>query len=148
MPSRPPCGCGRRRPAGGPSRCWPPRSAGCAGPAATSSSRSWARPPPWSPPGWPADWVLAASAVALFGLLPRLAPAAWGPLAVCLLLTLVGAAVQLDQRLLDLSPFTHVPKAPGAAVAAAPLVWLAAVAVALAAGGLVGLCRRDMPATP
>jgi putative exporter of polyketide antibiotics len=55
--------------------------------------------------------------------------------------------VQLDQRLLDLSPFTHVPKAPGAAVAAAPLVWLAAVAVALAAAGLVGLRRRDMPAT-
>jgi polyether ionophore transport system permease protein len=96
----------------------------------------------------PAVWVLAAIAVALFGVTPRLAPAAWGPLAVCLLLALVGAAVQLDQRLLDLSPFTHIPKAPGAAVAAAPLVWLAAVAVALAAAGLVGLRRRDMPATP
>jgi ABC-2 type transport system permease protein len=95
----------------------------------------------------PAVWVLAAIAVALFGAAPRLAPAAWGPLAVCLLLTLVGGAVQLDQRLLDLSPFTHVPKAPGAAVAAAPLVWLAAVAIVLAAAGLVGLRRRDMPAT-
>jgi ABC-2 type transport system permease protein len=96
----------------------------------------------------PAVWVLAAIAVALFGGAPLLAPAAWGLLAVCLLLALVGGAVQLDQRLLDLSPFTHVPRAPGAAVAAAPLVWLAAVAVALAAAGLVGLRRRDMPATP
>jgi ABC-2 type transport system permease protein len=96
----------------------------------------------------PAVWVLAAIAVALFGLLPRLAPAAWGALAVCLVLGLVGAAVQLDQRLLDVSPFTLVPKVPGGAVAAAPLVVLAAVAVLLAAAGLVGLRRRDMPATP
>jgi ABC-2 type transport system permease protein len=96
----------------------------------------------------PAVWVLAAIAVALFGLLPRLAPAAWGALAVCLLLGLVGAAIQLDQRLLDVSPFTHVPKSPGGTVAAAPLVALAAVAVALTTAGLVGLCRRDMPVTP
>jgi ABC-2 type transport system permease protein len=96
----------------------------------------------------PAVWVLAAIAVALFGLLPRLAPAAWGPLAVCLLLVLVGGAVQLDQRLLDLSPFTHVPKAPGAAVAAASLVWLATVAVVLTIAGLAGLRRRDIPTTP
>jgi ABC-2 type transport system permease protein len=96
----------------------------------------------------PAVWVLAAIAVALFGLRPRLAPAAWGALAVCLLLGLVGAAVQLDQWLLDVSPFTHVPEVPGGAVAAAPLVVLAAVAAMLGAGGLVGLRRRDMPATP
>jgi ABC-2 type transport system permease protein len=96
----------------------------------------------------PAVWMLAAIAVALFGVAPRLAPAAWGPFAVCLLLALVGAAVQLDQWLLDLSPFTHVPEAPGAAVAAAPLVWLATVAVVLTIAGLVGLRRRDMPATP
>jgi ABC-2 type transport system permease protein len=96
----------------------------------------------------PAVWVLAAIAVALLGLQPRLAPAAWGALAVCLLLGLVGAAVRLDQWLLDLSPFTHVPKFPGGAVAAMPLVVLAAVAVVLTTAGLVGLRRRDMPATP
>jgi ABC-2 type transport system permease protein len=92
----------------------------------------------------PAVWVLAAVAVALVGLLPRLAPAAWGALAVCLLLGLVGAALQLDQRLLDVSPFTHVPKLPGTAVATAPLIVLVAVAVMLAAAGLVGLRRRDV----
>ena len=96
----------------------------------------------------PPVWVLAAVAVALFGLRPRLAPAAWGALAVCLLLGLVGAAIRLDQWLLDLSPFTHVPKSPGGAVAAAPLVVLATVAVVLTIAGLVGLRRRDLPATP
>jgi ABC-2 type transport system permease protein len=94
----------------------------------------------------PAVWVLAAVAVALVGLLPRLAPAAWGALAVCLVLGLVGAALRLDQWLLDLSPFTHVPRIPGGEPSATPLVLLVAVAVALTAAGLVGLRRRDVPA--
>jgi ABC-2 type transport system permease protein len=84
--------------------------------------------------------------VALFGLLPRLAVASWGALAVCVLVALVGASTRLDQRVLDLSPFTHVPRAPGAAIAATPLAWLAAAAVVLAAAGLAGLRRRDLPA--
>jgi ABC-2 type transport system permease protein len=95
----------------------------------------------------PAVWVLAAIAVALFGLLPRLAPAAWGALAVYLLFLMVGAAMQLNQSLLDISPFTHIPKAPGAAVTATPLVWLTATAAALTATGLIGLRRRDIPVT-
>jgi ABC-2 type transport system permease protein len=95
----------------------------------------------------PAVAVLAALTVALSGVLPRLAPAAWGALAVCFLFGLIGAALQLRQWLLDISPFTHVPKVPGAAVPAAPLVWLVAVAIGLAATGLVGLRRRSIPVT-
>jgi ABC-2 type transport system permease protein len=95
----------------------------------------------------PAVWVLAAIAVALVGLLPRLALVAWGPLGVCLLLGLVGTAVQLDQWLLDVSPYTHIPKLPGAAMSTGPLIWLAAAAGALVAAGLAGLHRRDIPAT-
>ncbi len=93
----------------------------------------------------PAVWVLGAVAVALFGLLPRLAAATWGALAVCLLSGMVGAALQLNQWLLDVSPFTHIPKVPGTAVSAAVLVWLVAVAVGLTAAGLIGLRRRDIP---
>jgi ABC-2 type transport system permease protein len=95
----------------------------------------------------PAVWLLAAMAVALVGLLPRLAVASWGALAACLLILLVGAAMQLSQWVLDVSPFTHVPKAPGDAVAATPLIWLVAVAAALAVAGLAGLRRRDIPVT-
>ncbi|WP_405140099.1 ABC transporter permease [Sphaerisporangium sp. NBC_01403] len=93
----------------------------------------------------PAVWVLAAIAIALSGLLPRLVPAAWGALAVCLLLGLVGAAMRLSQGLMDVSPFTHIPKAPAAAVSAAPLVWLVVIAVAIATAGLAALRRRDIP---
>jgi ABC-2 type transport system permease protein len=95
----------------------------------------------------PAVWVLAAIAVALFGLVPRYAPMTWGALAVCLGFPLVGAAMQLSQWLLDISPFTHIPKAPGAAVSATPLVWLVGIAVALAAARLIGLQQRDIPST-
>jgi len=95
----------------------------------------------------PAVWVLAALAVALFGLLPRAAPVAWGFLAGCLVLSLLGPILRLDQWMLDVSPFTHVPRLPAAAFAPAPLVWLAAVAAALTALGLAGLRRRDIPAS-
>jgi ABC-2 type transport system permease protein len=93
----------------------------------------------------PAVWVLAAFAVLLFGLLPRWAPVAWGALAVCLLILLVGTTLQLDQWFLDISPFTHVPHLPGGDATATPLVALAAVAAVLAAAGLTGFRRRDIP---
>jgi ABC-2 type transport system permease protein len=95
----------------------------------------------------PAVWVLAAVAVALVGLAPRFAAAAWGALGVCVLLGLVGAALQLDQWVMDLSPFTHLPKVPGAALTATPLVLLLAVAAVLGGAGLAGLRRRGIPAT-
>jgi ABC-2 type transport system permease protein len=95
----------------------------------------------------PAVWLLAAVAVALFGLAPRFAAVAWAALAFCLVILLVGAAMRLGQWLLDLSPFTHLPKVPGGTVFATPLIWLLAVAVALGTAGLVGLRRRDMPVT-
>jgi ABC-2 type transport system permease protein len=93
----------------------------------------------------PAVWVLAAVAVALVGLAPRFAAAAWGALAVCVILGLVGAALQLDQWVMDLSPFTHVPRVPGDALTATPLVLLLAMAAALGGAGLAGLRRRGIP---
>src|SRR5262245_12844606 len=95
----------------------------------------------------PAVWVLAAIAVAPFGLAPRYAPLAWGALAACLVVFMVGGAMRLSHWLLDVSPFSHIPKAPGAAITATPLAWLTAAAVGLTAVGLAGLRRRDMPST-
>jgi ABC-2 type transport system permease protein len=93
----------------------------------------------------PAVWVIGAVAVLLFGLLPRWASVAWGALGICLLLTLVGGAVQLNQRVLDISPFTHVPHLPGGSASATPFIALTLVAVVLGAVGLTGLRRRDIP---
>jgi ABC-2 type transport system permease protein len=93
----------------------------------------------------PAVWVLAAVAAVLFGLLPRLAPVAWGAVAACVLLLLVGATLQLSQWVLDISPFTHIPHLPGGHATATPFVVLTLIAVVLGAAGLTGFGRRDVP---
>jgi ABC-2 type transport system permease protein len=97
----------------------------------------------------PAVWVLTALAVAAFGLLPRLSPAVgWTSLAICVFLGQIGAALQLSQSILDVSPFSHIPRAPGAAeVPWARLVILTVIAVALAGAGLAAFRRRDIPIT-
>ncbi len=93
----------------------------------------------------PAVLVMAGVAMALFGLLPGYCEAAsWTALGVAALLALFGPTLQLAQWVQDISPFTHVPKLPGGTVSAAPLAWLSAVAVVLAAAGLLGLRRRDI----
>lgn len=92
----------------------------------------------------PAVWVLAGITVALFGLAPRLAAAAWGVLGMFLLLGQLGPLLKLSQWAMDLSPYTHVPKLPGAPMQATPVVWLVLVAVLLTAVGLVGFRRRDL----
>ncbi|MFR9779713.1 ABC transporter permease [Micromonospora sp. MS34] len=95
----------------------------------------------------PAAWVLAGFAVLLFGLLPRLAPVAWGVLAVCVLLGQLGAVLKLSQWLLDVSPFTHTPQTLGPGWSATPLWTLTALALALSALGLASFHRRDVPTT-
>jgi ABC-2 type transport system permease protein len=91
----------------------------------------------------PAAWVLAAVALALVGWAPRAAALGWAAVAACLVLDELGQELGLPQRLIDVSPFAHVPRLPGAALNAGPF-WLAAIAVALGAFGLLGLRRRDV----
>ena len=93
----------------------------------------------------PAAWVMGGLAMALFGLVPRTAVAgAWTALGLVAFITLLGPSIRLAQGVLDISPFSHVPKLPGAPVTAAPLAWLVGVAVVLAVAGLVGFRRRDL----
>ncbi len=93
----------------------------------------------------PAVWVLAGVAVALAGLLPRWAVASWAALVICVLIGFIGSGLKLSLWLVDVSPFTHVPRLPGGAWSTTPVVVLVAVAVALGAAGLAGLRRRDIP---
>ena len=92
----------------------------------------------------PAIWMLAAVTVALFGLAPRFTPVAWGVLVAFVALYLLGSISGVPQWLLDLEPFTHTPKLPGAPFEFAPVAWLLLIDVALIAAGLVGLRRRDL----
>lgn len=95
----------------------------------------------------PAVWLLAGIATALLGLLPRLAAVSWASVAMVVAIGLFGAVLRFDQWLLDVSPFTHVPRLPGGDVSVVPLGWLLAITAALAVAGLYGLRRRDIPVT-
>lgn len=91
----------------------------------------------------PAAWVLGGLAVLLFGLLPRLSVAiSWALLGFCLLLDFAGELQQVNQTILNISPFSHVPKFLIAQASPLPLLILAAVAVALTLFGLVGFRQR------
>ncbi|NEE01089.1 ABC transporter permease [Phytoactinopolyspora halotolerans] len=95
----------------------------------------------------PAIWVVAMLAVALFGVLPRLAPAAWLVLGYGVIVSLLGPAIGLEEsQLRNLSPFDHVPELPGAEFSIMPVVILSAIAVGLALAGLAGFRRRDLHA--
>ncbi|MFD4864509.1 ABC transporter permease [Streptomyces sp. NPDC058412] len=95
----------------------------------------------------PAVWLIGALAALLYGVAPAYATAAWAVAGTALALGWVGPALNLPQAVLDLSPFAHLPKLPGAeALAWAPLLTLTALAGALTAAGLVALRRRDMTA--
>ena len=93
----------------------------------------------------PASLVIAGVAVALVGLLPGACVAgAWTVLGAVVVIDLFGQVLQLSHWLLDVSPFTHVPKLPGGTVSAAPLLWLCLAAIAFSALGLAALRRRDI----
>ena len=88
----------------------------------------------------PASLAAAAIAVMLLGLAPRAAvAAAWTVVGAVVVIALFGQVLRLSQWVLDISPFTHVPKLPGGAVSAAPLLWLS-----LAAAGVL----RRRPGRP
>ncbi|MFD7923285.1 ABC transporter permease [Streptomyces sp. NPDC059740] len=95
----------------------------------------------------PAVWVLAGVATLLLGVAPAGGDAQWlGWVAAAFVLAVgwLGQALRLPQAVLDLSPFTHLPKLPGGTVSATPFLWLAAVTVTTTAAGLLALRRRDV----
>jgi ABC-2 type transport system permease protein len=94
----------------------------------------------------PAVAVLAAVAVALVGLAPRATVAAWGYLVAAALVGQLGGVLRLPGWVVGLSPFRHLPKVPAEHVTAGWPLWLAGLAVCVAAAGLLGFRRRDVPA--
>lgn len=92
----------------------------------------------------PAVWLVAGVAVAVFGAVPKLTNTVWAVAAVFLLISMFGPALDLDQAVLDVSPFQHIPKLPGEELTVAPLAWLSAVAIAFIGAGMVAFRRRDI----
>jgi ABC-2 type transport system permease protein len=63
---------------------------------------------------------------------------------VLVFIAYLGPAVDAGQWLLDLTPYTHIPKVPGGVFHWTPLAWMTGVAAVLSAAGLVGFRRRDV----
>ena len=94
----------------------------------------------------PAVLVIGALVVVGVGLAPRLAGmAGWTALVAAILIgPLFGAALRLPQWAQDLSPFTHVPKAPAVSVSATPILALTAILALLTVSGMALLRRRNL----
>jgi ABC-2 type transport system permease protein len=93
----------------------------------------------------PAAAVIVGVAALAYGVMPDGCVAvAWTAVGLAVLLNIFGQAFQLSHWVLDISPFTHVPKLPGGAVTGAPLFWLSVIALALCVAGLAALRRRDI----
>jgi ABC-2 type transport system permease protein len=92
----------------------------------------------------PAVWLLAGIAVALFGLAPGAALAAWAAMALCFVIGMFGELLDLPSWLIDLSPFQRTPRVPADGLSPVPLLAIAAVAAALTAAGMAGFRHRDV----
>lgn len=93
----------------------------------------------------PAVLAVAGFVIAVFGWLPRLTDGlAWTALVAALLLGPLGEILGLPQAARNLSPFSHIPPVPVVDATAAPILVLLAVAVGLAAAGIIGLERRNL----
>ena len=92
----------------------------------------------------PAIWMLAAVTVALFGLVPRFTPVAWGVLVAFIALYLLGSLAGLPHWLINLQPFTHAQRTPGQPFDATPVIWLLLIDAVLLVIGLLAFRRRDL----
>jgi len=92
----------------------------------------------------PAVWVVAGIAMALYGLVPRLAFVSWGVLGAFLLVELIGETLHASQSILNISPFNHVPAVLVSGVSVVPLVSLTLAALILTIVGLIGFQRRSI----
>jgi ABC-2 type transport system permease protein len=88
--------------------------------------------------------VMIGVALAFYALLPRLTWPAFTVLGISALGTLLGRSIRLSEWIIDLSPFSHLPQAPGPDVSAGPLVGLTVAGAMLVAVGYVGFNRRDI----
>ena len=93
----------------------------------------------------PAELVVAAVAVVLYGFVPRAFALAWAVFGAVTFIGLLGSGLQLPHWVVDLSPLTHVGKPPVDAIDTTALAWLGLLAALLAAAAFTGFHRRRIP---
>ncbi len=91
----------------------------------------------------PAVWLLVGLAVALFGVAYRAFAAVWAPFAWIVVVAMIGPLLGLPEWVMDLDPFSFVPRMPAEEFAAGNLLVMTAIAAVLFAVGFFGYTRRD-----
>ena len=92
----------------------------------------------------PAIWLFTGISMLLFGLVPRLAAFSWVALVLVVIIDLLGEFFDLNQWILDISPFTHVPRLMVGDEISSSLILLFVGAMALIFVGIWGYRRRDV----
>jgi ABC-2 type transport system permease protein len=92
----------------------------------------------------PAVWLMTALAAACFSVRSGWAAAAWGLLVAFVTLGQVGELLQFPTSVLDVSPYTDVPRMPVEDFAWAPELALALVAAVLLLGAWARFRVRDI----
>lgn len=92
----------------------------------------------------PAVWVIVAAAFFVVAVMPRYNGLVWAGLAFCVTLSMFGDTLRLDRRIMDLSPFQHIPALPGGSFDLTPVLALLALAAVSVGAGIVTFDRRDL----
>jgi ABC-2 type transport system permease protein len=92
----------------------------------------------------PAIWLLVAVTTLLFGAVPRFTAVAWGVLVGFIAVYLLGSLANSPHWMLDLDPFSHIPRVGSGSFTATPLAWLLALDAILIILGALAFRRRDL----
>ncbi|UZN03650.1 ABC transporter permease [Cellulomonas sp. S1-8] len=92
----------------------------------------------------PAVWTVVALSVAVVGARPAASLAAWAGVLASFVLTLLGPTFGLDDWVLGISPFWHVPVITVVAPDWSGLGWITLVTAGLVAVGFAGFRHRDL----
>ncbi len=92
----------------------------------------------------PAIWLFTGITMVLFGLIPRLASLAWAALAMVVVIDLLGEFFDINEWILNISPFTHVPRLMAGDSVTGSFILLFALSMVLIVLGIWGYRRRDI----
>jgi ABC-2 type transport system permease protein len=92
----------------------------------------------------PTVCLLSAATAALFSLLPRFNPVAWGLLVEFIVVYRLRSLSGFPQSLLELEPFAHIMRVCDGIFSPMPLLWPLAIGAALTTLGFAAVRRCDV----
>lgn len=95
----------------------------------------------------PVPLVLIGMTALLVGLAPRWSSLAWAPLALMVLVAVLGDVLRLPEWVRAISPLDHLPPVPASPFDPLAFAWVSGLGGLLAAAGAVAFRHRDVPHT-